>query len=168
MRKLEIEPIRYNKSLREILFEDFKSIGKELPIKGGWGYSKEDAIVIDKNDPAAVQWQPFNGVALEYFIAEKRIFEEIIIFRSKGDQFRNVKITLNKQSFIACNDGKSYDYLIFDVTAFHDKDWESIDREIQEKINTCGFDFVKFIESKNDLRYHYTPEFWFEISSFSR
>jgi hypothetical protein len=27
----------------------FKSLGRELPIRGGWGYGIEDAIIIDKN-----------------------------------------------------------------------------------------------------------------------
>ena len=126
MRTLEVKLIQYNKPLRQVLFEDFKSIGKKLPIKGGWGYTQEDAIIIDKNDVAAELWQPFNGVGLEYFIAEKRIFEEIIIFRAKGDKFRNVKITLNKQTLFTIEDGRSYDRLKFNVNAFHDPDFIEI------------------------------------------
>ena len=28
-----------------------KSPGPDLPIRGGWGYNREDACIIDKNDP---------------------------------------------------------------------------------------------------------------------
>jgi len=39
---------------RQIIFEDFKSIKGELPIKGGWGYTQDEAIIIDKNDPIVI------------------------------------------------------------------------------------------------------------------
>ena len=38
-------------SPRQILFEDYKL---DLPIKGGWGYSLDDACIIDKNDVAVI------------------------------------------------------------------------------------------------------------------
>lgn len=167
MRKLEIIPIRCSETLREVLLKDFKSIGKELPIKGGWGYSKEDAIIIDKNDPAAVNWQPFNGVAMEYLIAEKRVFEELIIFRKKDDQFRQIRRVWNRQELHWGEGGKKYDVIKYHINAFHDVDFNAIDAEVQERImKEENFDFVKFFESKNDLRYEYEAEFWFEISSF--
>lgn len=162
-----IEPIKivYDKSLREVLFNDFKSIGKELPIKGGWGYTKEEAILIDKADPIVSEWQPFNFVAIEYLIAEKRIFEEMIIFRAKGDKFRNIKIDLDKQSLLTSVEGNSYDMLIFNVSAFHDKDFDLIEQELFEEMKTKEMNFDVFFESKNHLRYNYKSEFWFDITS---
>ena len=65
-------------SPREILAADFKSLGGELPIHGGWGYSLEDAAVIDKNDPTVPSGMPFDGVEIEYVFVEKRIYEELL------------------------------------------------------------------------------------------
>jgi hypothetical protein len=41
--------------------------GPDLPIHGGWGYTKEDACIIDKNDPIVDPESPipFYGLGLE-------------------------------------------------------------------------------------------------------
>ena len=54
---------------REVMREVFSYLG-ELSIKGGWGYTKEDAVIIDKNDPVVEPGTLFNGVALEYIFIE--------------------------------------------------------------------------------------------------
>jgi hypothetical protein len=60
--QIEIYPINPAYKLREVIFECFKSIDHELPITDGWGTSKEDAIIIDKNDPVVTAGLPFDGV----------------------------------------------------------------------------------------------------------
>ena len=102
---------------------------------------------------------------MEYLIAKQRIYEELIISRSVGDKFRNIKIDLNKQSLLTAIEGSSYDMLIFDVSAFYDKDFELIEQELFEKMKTKEVDFDAFFESKNHLRYKYSPGFWFDITS---
>ena len=95
---IEIQPPRINseESPRDILAADFKSIG-EIPIRGGWGYTLEDAVIIDKNDPIVSKGSPFDGVSLEYVFVEKRIYEELIIFRPKDDRFTGINWKLLKQ-----------------------------------------------------------------------
>jgi hypothetical protein len=87
----------------------------------------------------------FDGVDLEYLIAEKRIYEELIIFRKKGDQYSEIEIKLKTQHYYTEENGENYDHLIFTVSALHDS------------------------EKKKDQpeRAYYESEFWFEISSFS-
>ncbi|MBL0423446.1 hypothetical protein JI739_24145 [Ramlibacter sp. AW1] len=126
--------------------EDFPRLG-ELPIKGGWGYSVDDAIIIDVNDPAVDRATPFNGVALEYVLVDKRLFEELIIFREKGDRYVNIEKRLVNQRLFTTED-KTYDHLVFDVTAI--PEWaEQMPVEPQEK-----------------ARVFFRSEFWFDITSF--
>lgn len=66
-----------------MLGEHFKSIS-ELPIWGGWGYTREDAVIIDRDDPIVSPDRPFDGVGIEHVFVEKRIYEELIIFQPKG------------------------------------------------------------------------------------
>ena len=49
-----------------------------LPIRGGWGYSEADAVVIDRSHPAAANFRPFNGVEVEHIFARLRMYEELI------------------------------------------------------------------------------------------
>jgi len=103
---------------REILAEDFKSLGT-MPIRGGWGYTMTDAVVIDKNDPIVQKGMPFDGVGLEYLFVEKRIYEELIIFRPENDRFSGIEWKCLKQRLTHSKD-RSFDVLTFEVTALPD------------------------------------------------
>ena len=49
--------------------------GPNIPVRGGWGYSAEDACIIDKNDPIIDPDgpMPFYGVGFEKIFVERRI-----------------------------------------------------------------------------------------------
>ena len=81
---------------RAILEADFPRLAP-LPIKGGWGYSRETACVIDKHDPSVDQNRPFNGVSYEYLFAEYRLYEELIVFKPRGEQFAGIKHRLSRK-----------------------------------------------------------------------
>ena len=55
--------------------------GPNIPVRGGWGYSAEDACIIDKNDPIIDPDgpMPFYGVGFEKIFLERRIHMELII-----------------------------------------------------------------------------------------
>ena len=63
-------PSRLEQTPREIIESDFKSIGS-IPIKGGWGYTKDDAVIIDKDDHSVPKDMPFNGIGIEKIFVEK-------------------------------------------------------------------------------------------------
>jgi len=47
--KIDLPKIETIESPRTILEAHFKSLGGELPIHGGWGYSQNDACKCDSN-----------------------------------------------------------------------------------------------------------------------
>jgi hypothetical protein len=84
MRRLEKDFVLNNINLkventketpREILEHHNPSMGS-IPILGGWGYTQDDCVIINKNDSSVNQSMPFFGVALEYLFVEKRIYED--------------------------------------------------------------------------------------------
>ena len=50
------------------------TINLDLPISGGWGYSEEDCVVIDMNDPTVDTGKTLDGTGVESVFVEKRIF----------------------------------------------------------------------------------------------
>lgn len=165
---IDIQPprIKLKESPRDILTADFKSLG-EIPIKGGWGYTLDDAVVIDKSDSVVPKGIPFDGVGLEYIFVEKRIYEELIIFRPENDRYSGIKWNLLEQKSTSHNE-KKYDVLKFEVTALPDKDWEELKAEWsgQNGYDSPGFDSVEHMK-KRDLRtIRYVAEYWFDITSF--
>jgi tetratricopeptide (TPR) repeat protein len=151
---------------REILAADFKSIG-ELPIHGGWGYSREDAVIIDRNDPVVPRGIPFDGVGLEYVFVEKRIYEELIIFRPENDRYSGIRWNLLRQEMKDLG-SRQYDILTFEVTALRDEDWEELKAEWEgpNGYGAPGFDEAAHLQKRDARTVRYVTEYWFDITSF--
>lgn len=153
-----------NLSLRRVLFEDFKSIGKELPIKGGWGYSLEDAIIIDKNDPIVDQDLPFHGIGIETLIVEKRIYEELIIFRREGDKFSGINWKTEKQE-LKNIDERYFDILTVQVSCFRDEDFELLRQDVKLNSGQPNFE-ANHTKKRENLQFSYSTKYYFDITSF--
>lgn len=160
-------PIKSKESPREILAADFKSLCGGLPIHGGWGYTKADACIIEKDDPFVDPSIPFDGISVEYAFVEKRIYEEMIIFRPDGEKFSGIRWNLQEQNLFH-EEGHSFDRLVFEITAFRDSDWEELKAEFE---GTQGYGSPDFDEQAHEKRRQekmvcFTREFWFDITSF--
>lgn len=163
----QIYPVKSEESPRKILAVDFKSLRGELPISGGWGYSQADACIIDKNDSLLPPSIPFDGVGVEYVFVEKRIYEEMIIFRPDGEKFSGIKWNLQKQSTLH-EEGRVFDKLLFEITALPDSDWDELKTEFD---GPQGYGHPKFDVEAHERKYQekmvrFTREFWFDITSF--
>lgn len=148
---------------RQIIFEDFKI---DLPITGGWGYDFETACVINKNDSTVNLNMPFDGVGIEYIFVEKRIYEEMIIFRQPHERYSGIRWVLEKQELIP-RDGKNYEKLIFNVLGFSDAIWDELTSRF-EAIQKSG-ELEKMVELdayRESKAYRFKREFYFDITSF--
>jgi hypothetical protein len=150
-------------SPRQIIFEDFKI---ELPIKGGWGYGFSNACVIDKSDPSLNPNMPFNGVSIEYLFVEKRIYEEMIIFREKTEKFSGIRWSLIKQE-LQFYQAKPFDVLYFDVIGFSDAVWNELVIGFEEIQKSKNLEMLSELEAYRESKaYHFERKFYFDISSF--
>lgn len=160
-------PITSQESPKVILAADFKSLSGGLPIRGGWGYSQADACIIDKNDPLVDPSLPFDGVGLEYVFVEKRIYEEMIIFRPEGEKFSGIKWNLEEQNLIP-DAGRYFDRLVFEITGFLDNDWEELKSEFEgpQGFGHPDFDLEAHHKKRLEKMVRFTREFWFDVTSF--
>lgn len=158
--------IRSEESPRDILAADFRSMG-EIPIRGGWGYTIDDPVIIDKNDPIVPKGIPFDGVGLEYVFIEKRIYEELIIFRPEDDRYSGTEWKLLKQE-LSRHSGRSYDVLTIEVTALPDRVWEELKAEWEgpKGYGSSGFDADEHMKKRDSQTIRYVTEYHFDITSF--
>jgi len=165
---IDMQPprIRSEESPREILANDFKSVG-EMPIRGGWGYTLDDAVIIDKNDPVVLKGVPFDGVGLERIFLEKRTYEELIIFRPQDDRYSGINWKLVQQT-VTDHNHRTYDVLKVEITAFPDKDWEELKAEWEgpNGYGSPGFDLEAHNEKRDSRMIRYITEGYFDITSF--
>jgi hypothetical protein len=161
-----LSPIRSLISPRQALAEDFKQIG-ELPIRGGWGYTKADACIIDKSDPTVNPELPFLGVNLEYLLVEKRIYEELIIFRPEGEKFNGIQWKLLTQEVVP-DGARVFDRLVFAITALSDVDWGELKAEWEgpDGHASSAFDVAAHQRKREERMLRIEREFWFDITSF--
>jgi len=163
---IKIPHLATEESPRVILATHFKSIG-ELPIRGGWGYTLDDAVIIDRNDPIVQKGIPFNGIGIEYVFVEKRIYEELIIFCREDDRHSGIKWEQLRQSLHEY-DGKMYDKLTYEVTALPDKDWNELKAEWEgpNGHGSSNFDNDAHVKKRFSRTVRYIAEYWFDITSF--
>jgi len=148
---------------RQIIFEDFKI---DLPIKGGWGYDFDSACIIDKNDSTVIKGMPFDGVGIEYVFVEKRIYEEMIIFRETHEKYAGIRWNLDKQELLFNND-KPHDRLVFNVVGFTDAIWDEITSRFEEIQKSGKLELIAELDAYRESKaLKFTREFYFDISSF--
>ncbi len=158
-------PPNYPKA-REILLTDFPSLGHDLPIRGGWGYGMEDAVIIDRNDPAAQYYPLFDYVSMEYTFVEKRLYEELIISRERGKGYSGIEWNLERQSLLS-DQGREYDELVFSVTMFADKDWDFLKTDWESHRGYSGdrLGLEEHEKKRESLLLGMTESFLFDITS---
>ncbi len=156
------------KMILDIHFGDDNPIIKELPIRGGWGYSKEDACLIDKNDPIlANSSRPFNGYAIENVFVKLRTDEELLEASHFIDSYILLNIERKSQSLIIDN-GRKFDRLTFEVEAVLQSNVMALRKLLDEAREAdLDDDQEEEISQKIDEKtVRMTREFWFDITSF--
>ena len=143
------------------------AFSKELPISGGWGYSSDDCVIIDRNDPVVPRGLPFDGISVEYFFVEKRNYAELIIFRTQNDQYLGIDWKLDQQRLYTEGD-RTFDVLEIRVTAFTDADWEYLanDWETNHQYENDEGGLKQHQKERLLRTCHYDAQFWFDITSF--
>lgn len=148
---------------RQIILEDFKI---DLPISGYWGYSLESACVIDKNDPSVSKAMPFDGVGVEYIFVEKRIYEEMIIFRGDHEKYAGIRWDRQKQELLV-QDDRTYDKLTFNIVGFSDQVWDELTSRFEEIQKSGKVELMPELDAYRESKaYRLTREFYFDITSF--
>ena len=87
------------------------TLDQNIPVRGGWGYSAEDACIIDKNDPIIDPDgpMPFYGVGFEKIFVERRINMELITFRPEAERHLGIQWIMLSQSLML---SKAYPMII--------------------------------------------------------
>jgi len=145
-------------SPKQILDEDYPN--HQWPISGGWGYTQDDACVIELDTE-------YDGVSFEQKFIEYRTYEELIVFRRKEDRYSGIRVEKGNQALIV-KDDRHYDRVDYTVTAFRDEDWEMLREDWQSH---DGYkDDLKGLMRHRGLRKSkevtYSTVGWFDISRF--
>ena len=153
---------------RQILREHFPNTANELLIKGGWGYEIEDATVVLEFDPEINPNHRFSGVSIENVFIQKRIWEELTFARPEGERYCGIRESKVRQSLQVDLAGRHYDYILVDVTAFREQDWEELkaDWEAHDGYKNDPEGRIQHEAWHNSRQIKFQEEFWFNINNF--
>lgn len=156
-----IRPIATETPLRNILNDDFPKDSSDLPIGGGWGYTKKDAIKFLKLSSG----NKYNFVSLEYHIIQKIIYEELIIFRHEDDRFSEIRFD-KKGQHLSEDQGFKYDVIKIDISCWHDVHWNQLKAELGQNNfdKSPGFDQLDHDRRRSESQIKYDREFWFDVT----
>jgi hypothetical protein len=131
--------------------------GEELPIRGGWGYSMEDAVIIDRDDPMVEKGRRFDGIGVEYAFVDKRIHAELVFFRPRDAALVALERKLLLQRLTLLEE-RYFDVLRFQIKTLPKTIWNVI-REANRPEHERN-------DRANRLAAQVDQEFWFDITSF--
>lgn len=159
-----IVPIETDMPLRQVLMEDYPKDCADLPISGGWGYSQADAIILVRSKfPSAAAARNF--VALEYHIAQKIIYEELIVFREEGNRFSGIDVEPSGSALVEEED-RVFDRLDVRIGCWSDRHWEWLKRDWEQ--NGPGepdhSHRAAHLAKRHASRIDYARRFWFDIT----
>jgi hypothetical protein len=161
--RTSITPIQTDTPLCKVLMEDFPKDCSNLPISGGWGYSKSAAIILIKSKfPSDVAARDF--VSLEYHIVKKIVFEELIVFREKGNRFSGINIDPGSTALLR-EEKRIFDCLDFCISCWSDRHWEWLKEDWEQNGQRAQFDGGAHLAKREAAKIVYTRQFWFDITS---
>ena len=148
---------------RETLAAHFEGAGT-LPIRGGWGYTREEACIIDKNDPLIDPAQPFDALAIERAFVEARIHLEMAILPPEGERFEEIGWTLLEQRLVT-HDWRRFDMLRYQISAVRERDQKMLMDELEKALegSSPGFDAESYEKILQEKTVRFVREFWFDI-----
>jgi hypothetical protein len=160
----DLEPVE---STRDLLMQAYRLPDDALPISGGWGYTLQDACVIDRTHPCRDPEAPFNGIGVERLFVEKRMYLELIVMRPPGGKYSGIRWNLDSQE-LQVHEGRRFDRIVFDVECMRDEDWDRLKAEWEAPsgYGHMDFDEARHLAERSARTLRFKREFWFDVTSF--
>jgi len=163
---IDINPpkiIGYETNLRTCILEDYPDEPGDLPIKGGWGYSPEDAIIVDRSDQAMSNEKMIYRVEdIPELLVELRIYYELVNMRPANDRYAGIKWKVTDSKTVSM-EGKHYQCKEVEITAHKESDYEALKAAYDKGRLESDWNKVEHFSMHEELMRRYVGKYWFEI-----
>ena len=129
----------------------------DLPVAGGWGYTKDDACVLTDDREIAGEGEPI-GLDFEFAFIESRLIAELNAMPLE-EELAQIRWKVQTQSIERDSDGApAYDCLTVLVTAYLRSDWEALAAAKDQQSPDVR------AHRRRGLRLVSKCDFWFDVS----
>ncbi len=151
---------------RDVLIKNFPSLAGHIPIGGGWGRTQQDACCVECNSefPIACEYEDSAWHTIFVFV-EKSIYMELIVSQPLNNRYSGISWELrDRQTKI--DNGRIYEWLVYEVSAFAEKDWELLKSEWEgpEGFQSDDFDIESHSRRRAALLKTNVHEYWIDIT----
>jgi hypothetical protein len=138
--------------IRDVIKSSFE---KELPISGAWGYSKDEAIVVESKQLSIKQF--------EHMLIMMRSYIEMNMTLSSEDRYAG--ISANELSRESINDnGLIYDKVTYKVSAIKEIEYNKFIKEYKENFEKDGFDLTNHFKKREEATLDRELICWFDVT----
>ena len=143
-KKLELKD---GESIKEIIKTAFDM---ELPISGGWGYTKEEATIVEDSSMPLSQ--------LEFIFASMRATLQMSITQPKEKRYGGINVKeIKKES------SGGYEKALFEVSGIKEDIYKNLIDEYKNGYGKDDFDMEAHFKKREQNTIKKVEEFWFKL-----
>ena len=132
----------------------------DLPVEGGWGYTRDLATVLTGNP------QGLPVTQLEHMLASMRAYLEMNMTLPKEERYGS--INLNEKSREEIVEGeKLYHKVTYEITAMKEDTYAAFIDEYKEGYGKEGFDMEAHFQRRKEATLVRLEPYWFEVSQIN-
>ena len=150
-------PLTHDENLREIIKTHFNV---SLDIEGGWGYTKEEATVI--ND-----FHTIPAKQLEHTFASMRAYGEMSMTLPKEERYGSINVNELSREKVNFQD-RIFDNVQYEVSAIKERDYAGFIDEYKEGYGNASFDMEDHFRRRKEATLKRTIAHWFDITDATR
>ena len=148
----EIKQISALDDIQEVIKSAFDV---ELDVAGGWGYSVEDAIIIDKNSE--------NKKQIEHTLCSMRSHLELSLTREQSQRYGGINVNELSREMLNIHD-KKYDKVTYRIDAMLESNYSKFINEYKQGYGKEEFDLEKHFSERKNATEHMSVEIFYLLS----
>lgn len=128
----------------------------ELSIDGGWGYTQEEATLI--NDLQNIPVKQF-----EHTLASMRAYGEMNMSLPEEERYGSINVNEQSREEIL-DDGKIYDKIDYEISAMKESEYAAFINEYKKGYGTQEFDMQDHFSRRDKATLKRNVTYWFDIT----
>ena len=142
-------PLSANDPIREVIKQAFDMA---LPVEGGWGYTKKEALILHPHTMPTQQ--------LQHTLASMRTHLEMSMTRPEGERYGGINLTEEHREADA-----AYQKVTYRVTAMLESDYTAFIAAYKAGYGTDDFDMEAHFHARKEATYKQNIAVWFQTQN---
>lgn len=153
---MPFENIPASDNIKEVIKAAFDV---ELDVSGGWGYNREQALIIHKSEMPLQQ--------LQHTLASMRAFIEMNMTMPENDRYGAINVNETVRECVSENN-KIYDKITYEISGMLERDYEALIEEYKAGYESPGFDIEAHFQKRREKSVVLERDFWFDITHVNK